>query len=128
MGVTGQRWILKLVTYKSRIWVFLHDVSDPTGNTIILFLTILLRQLWIVIYTGCPTKLESLSIVWNVFFLRLFAVYIVKKSLEIESHGRRHLKIFTNCRVSWDILFHKTKVSIILCILDIQGYSQWMIL
>ena len=48
----GSNWATlgSQATYKNRIWVFLQDVSDPTGNTIVLFLTILLKQILMVIY------------------------------------------------------------------------------
>ena len=77
--------------------------------------------------TGCPTKHDSRRIVLNVFFYieRLFAVYLVLKNifytLAIKLlpfnivliisfllkiyYGRRHLKLFTNCHVSWDTLY-----------------------
>ena len=75
------------------------------------------------------------SFIWSIMYQRFFAVYFAKKNLLLNyillwnqlyhnttkrcfllfslvlknliNYGRRHLKLFTNCHVSWDTLYVK---------------------
>ena len=63
-------------------------------------------------HTGCRTKHESWWIVLNVFFhIKYFILKTTKRCFLLlslvlkKNYGRRHLKLFTNCHVSWDTLY-----------------------